>query len=91
PQNSNFARFSQHLAKEGVLNEPVFLTSASSSDGPDLSEKYKYELELKKLECEHQREGREERERARELELRGLELEHALELKKLVLAGGSVE
>ncbi|CAB4016297.1 Hypothetical predicted protein, partial [Paramuricea clavata] len=95
---------SQHLVKEGVLNEPVFLTPASSSDGPDLSEKYKYEFELKKLEFEReerererererQRDEREERERekARELELRRLELEHALELKKLELAGGSVE
>ena len=37
---------SQHLVKEGVLKEPVSQNPTSSSDGPDLFEKYKYELEL---------------------------------------------
>jgi hypothetical protein len=54
---------SQHLVKEGVLKEPVFLTPASSSDGLDLSEKYKYELEIKKLEFQREEREREERER----------------------------
>ena len=39
---------SEHLVKEGVFKEPVSRNPASSNDGPDLSLKYKYELELKK-------------------------------------------
>ncbi len=76
---------SQTLVKDGVLKEPVYPNLASSSDGPDLSEKYKYELQLKKLEYEREREREREE---REFELRRLELDHALELKKLELAGG---
>ena len=37
---------SQYLAKEGVLKEPVSQNPASLIDGPELSKKYKYELEL---------------------------------------------
>ena len=37
----------EHLVKEGIFKEPVSQNLASSSDGPDLSPKYKYELELK--------------------------------------------
>ncbi len=48
---------SQTLVKDGVLKEPVYPNLASSSDGPDLSEKYKYELQLKKLEYERERES----------------------------------
>ena len=43
---------SQYLAKEGVLKEPVSQNSASLIDRLELSEKYKYELALKKLEYE---------------------------------------
>ena len=87
----------QHLVKEGVLTEPVSQNPASSSDGPDLSEKYKYELELRKLEYEREGEreqsGREREggERQSEFELHRLELDHALELKKLELAGRTDE
>ena len=72
---------SQHLVKEGVLTEPVSQNPASSSDTPDLSEKYKYELELRKLEYERvgEREQRgrerEEGERQSEYELSRLELD----------------
>ena len=76
---------SQQLVKDGVLKEPVSSNPASSSDGPDLFEKYKYELQLKKLEYEREREREREE---RQFELRRLELDHALELKKLELAGG---
>ena len=94
----------EHLVKEGVFKEPVSQNPASSNDGPDFSLKYKYELELKKLEYEREREREEkerereerareekERQRQREFELRRLELDHALELKKLELAGGTDE
>jgi len=92
----------EHLVKEGVFKEPVSQNPASSSDGRDRSLKYKYELTLKKLEYEREREreekerereerAREEKERERQFELRRLELDHALELKKLELAGGTDE
>ena len=88
---------SQRLVKEGVLKEPVSQNPTSSSDGLDLSEKYKYELELRKL--EYEREGeREQRggereggERQSKFELHRLEFDHALELKKLELAGRTDE
>ena len=76
----------QHSVKEGVLKEPVSQNPASSSDRLDISEKYKYEFELTKLEYERAREREE-----RQFELRRLELDHALELKKLEVAGGTDE
>ena len=88
---------SQHLVKEGVLKEPVSQNPTSSTDGPNLSEKYKYELEFRKLEYERegereQRGGeREAEERQSKFELSRLELDHALELKKLELAGRTDE
>ena len=54
------------LVKEGVLKELVSQNPASSSDRPDLPEKYKYEFELKKFEYQREHEEREPEERERE-------------------------